>query len=343
MSIEQFIREMPKVDLHLEFEGALPKETLMLVADESNLISTMKQREYNEIVGYINRPEPKKYDDIARILAGWLKYPEDLSRTIYDIGLKLHKQQVRYAEVFISPALYTDNGLTFEQFMDGINDGSDRLFRAWKIRLNWILTIPRDRPRKGDDIARWATSATARKGHVIGLGLSGREDANPSAQFTKAFTTVQRKDLMTVCHMKTLPHTESVLEIMNALAPTRVNDIWGLSVEDVALLSSRGGRVVVTPTRDLRLGRYASLSAYPFRLLADNLSLSLGSGMPELYRTTLTDEYLNLTQAFSLQIDDIIQLSMNSISNSFLTEDEKADLKSSFQAEYDTLREKYGL
>lgn len=328
MSIEQFINQIPKVDLYLQFEGALPKETLLLIADESNIIATMKPREYNEIIGYINRPEPKKYDDIARIVGGWLKIPEDLTRAVYDIGVKLYKQNIRYAEVFISPALYTDAGLTFEQFIDAINDGRDRVLRAWKVRMDWVLTIPRDRPRKGDDISRWVTSATARKGNVIGLGLVGREDSQAVAQFAKPFQAAQKRELPTATHAKSYPNTEPLAEILEALNPSRLLDIWGVAENpaDLQLIAEKNLHAVVTPSRELRLGRVASLGAYPLRQLMSVIPVSLGSGMPELYGTTLTDEYKQIAKSLELAKDDIVQLAKNGINSSFLEENEKQAL-----------------
>src|SRR5690606_22028815 len=115
------------------------------------------------------------------------------------------KQNVKYAEITVNPAIYTDLGMSFQMLMEALNDGADRAERAWGVKLAWIMSMPRERPRKSDDIARWATSATAQKGNVVGMSLVGREDAQPVAQFKKAFSTVEKKNIPRISHAYSYP------------------------------------------------------------------------------------------------------------------------------------------
>ncbi len=341
MSLETFVRALPKVDLHVHLEGALQKETLLLIAEQNDIMSTMKAREYREQLTYIDRPDPKKFDDIARMHANWVRYPEDLTRIVYDLGVALHKQSVRYAEVFVSAAIYTDNGIAFDAMLEGLNDGRDRVLRAWQVTMNWVLTIPRDRPRKADDIVRWVTSATARKGHVIGLGLSGREDIQTADQFTKAFMTAQKKDIPTVAPAHSHPNAESVVQVVDELSPKRVTDSIGLAddAEGLQVLAEQNIPLVVTPTRDLRLGRVSSYANYPLPRLLEVLTVCLASGMPSLYHTTLNDEYLHMAQAHELTKEQLKQLALNGVRASFLPAAEKTAMLAAFEQEIDALAE----
>jgi adenosine deaminase len=340
MSLETFIQAMPKIDVHLQFEGALSKETIMRVVDQNDIAASLKHREYTELMGYLNKPDYKKMDDIARTYASWLRYPEDLSRAVYELGVALHKQNVRYAEVFISPAIYTDNGLAFEQFLDAINDGRDKALRGWKVRMDWVLTIPRDRPRKGDDISRWAISAMARKGNVIGMGVSGREDVQPISQFSKTLAAVEKKDLPTVAHVRSMPNAEPLAEILSALNVRRMTDVWGVvsDPEAFGLLVSRNTPLTVTPTREVRLGRIPSVKEYPLQALLAELPVTLASGMPELYRTNLQEEYLNVAKSLELSVEDIEKLMFNAIEMSFLPTDGKESMLGEFQLAFADLR-----
>jgi adenosine deaminase len=343
MSLESFIRAMPKVELHVHLEGAIQRDTLLMIAEQNNIAATMKPRQYRDWLALLEKPEYHRLDEIAHTLAGWLLYPEDWTRVVYDLGLSLARQNVRYAEVCISPAIYTDNGTSFETFLEAINDGRDRVERAWKVRLNWILTIPRDRPRKSDDIARWTMSAAARKGNVIGLGLSGREDAEPVNQFTKAFTAVEKKGLGRICHAHTFSHTEPLADIVHTLNPQRISDSWGIA-EDTATLSllvEKQLPLVVSPMREVCLGRIPDVSAYPLRPLFDGAPLVLASGMPELYRTQLNDAYLAAANKHGLDVTEIERLALNSVRYSFLPEDDKQAMLDSFANEFQKLREEH--
>jgi adenosine deaminase len=339
MSLESFIRAMPKVEVNVQLEGALQRETLLMIAEQNDIASTMKPRQWQEWLALVNKPDGTRIDDMMRTFGGWLKHAEDLTRVVYDLGLALSRQNIHYAEVGVLPTIYVDGGMTFEAFLEAINDGRDRVERAWKVHMNWILNIPRDNPRRGDDIARWTTSATARKGNVVGMGIIGREDTQPAGQFAKAFNTVEKKGLGRVCQARTLSNVEPLPDILEALNPSRITDAWGIAEDEAALslLAAQELPLVVTPTRELRLGRILAHTEYPLRTLADNLNLVISDGLPELYQTSLTDEYLAAAQ-HGLEVQEIEKLVMNSVRCSFMADDDKQAALNEFEAAFQELR-----
>ncbi|MCU0512725.1 MAG: hypothetical protein MUE40_09155 [Anaerolineae bacterium] len=340
MSLESFIRAMPKVEVHVHLEGALLRETLLMIAEQNDMAATMKPRQWNDWQRLVHRPDATRLDDMMRTFAGWLRHPEDLTRMVYEVGLAFSRQGVRYAEVCVCPILYTDQGMSFEAFLEAINDGRDRVERAWKVRMNWILTVPRDMPRRADDVARWATGAAARRGNVVGMGLMGHEDAQPAGQFAKAFATVEKKGGGRVCHARTVSHVEPLADIVQTLNPSRITDSWGLAEDAAALtlLADRGTPLVITPVREVRLGRIADYRAYPLRQLSDHIRLVIGSGYPELYQTTLTDEYVAVAAQHEMDVNEIEALNLNALAVSFLPEEEKQALATDFKNACQQLR-----
>lgn len=336
MSLETFIRAMPKVEPYVHFEGAIPRDTLMLVAEENDIAGGMKQRAYNDLVNSLTKPDISKIDELAITYAGWLKHAEDLVRVVYDMGLSFSRQNIRYAEVCISPATYTDGGMSFEAFLEAINDGRDRVERAWKVKMNWILTIPRDRPRKGDDVAKWVTSATARKSNVVGIGLSGREDAQPAGQFSKPFATVEKKGMGRIAHARTFSHVEPIQETIQVLNPQRITESWGIvdDPETLDFIAEREITLVAVPVRELRLGRIANYGEYPLAQLMDHLKVAIGTGMPSLYHATLTDQLVGLATQHNLTSNDLETLTRNTIASTFLTDEEKKALQDEFVKQF---------
>jgi len=327
---------MPKVELYAHFEGAIPRETLLMVAEENDIAASMKVRQYNDLVNSLTKPDISKIDELAATYVGWLKHPEDLVRVVYDMGLGFSRQNIRYAEVSISPALYTENGMPFEAFLEAINDGRDRVERGWKVKINWIFTIPRDRPRKGDDVAKWVVSAAARKGNVVGMGLSGREDAQPAGQFAKPFATVEKKGMGRVAHVRTFSHVEPVQETLQILNPPRITESWGIAddAETLEFIAQRDITFVAVAARELRLGRIASYGEYPLTKLMDHLKVVVGTGMPALYQTSLTDELVGLGVQHNLSLSDLETLTRHAIQGSFLGDDEKKTLQEEYVRQF---------
>lgn len=334
MSIETIIRAMPKVDLHVQLEGAISKEFTMLVAEQTDVARTYKKaKDYRTAMELFKEPKFDKIDEIARESSSWVRHPEDLARVVYDLAVNYSKQNVKYAEIAVNPAIYTDLGMTFQMLLEALNDGADRAQRAWGVDLNWVLSMPRERPRKSDDIARWATSVTAQKGNVVAMSVVGREDAQPIAQFKKAFATAEKKELPRITHMFSYPDADSFDGVVETVMPNRITDAWGVldDPDAVSYLVEHDIPVVVTPTREVKLGRIKSVAEYPISEMLDNgLNLIIGSGMPAFFETSLTDEYIKLAEG-GVSLTEIQLLIRNSIRAAYMPAEAKSDLMVEFE------------
>lgn len=339
MSVENWLEALPKVALNLQFEGAFEKDTLLLVAEQNDVpANTKRWRDWADLV---QNPDYNRLEELTRAFAAWVRYPEDLTRLVYDMGIVLHKQNVRYAEISILPAIYTDAGMSFEAFLDAINDGSDRLQRGWGLQLAWLLGMSRERPRKAEDIARWATSAAARKGHVVGVSLLGKESDQPSPPFKKAFTIAEKKNLVRASHAGSYGGAEATREVVENLAPDRLNDAWGLleDAELVELLAISQMPLFVSPTRELRLKRIPNYESYPLRAMLDaGLNVIIDPSMPVLTGTSLVDEYVAAVEFCGLKPDEVEQMLLNAVDASMLPLDVKADMIEDFNALYGQFR-----
>jgi len=207
--------------------------------------------------------------------------------------------------------------------------------------MSWIFCIPRDNPRSGDDVARWATGATARKGNVVALGLIGQEDAQPVGQFRRAFNTARKKEIFTVAHAGSTIGMEGIVPALEELEPNRLTDSWGLH-EDEAILKwivDAEIPVVVSLTRALKLGLIDKVSDYPLQQLYDSdLKIMLSSGMPSLYQTNLNEEYIKAHEDCGFDVDEIVDIAKRSIQYSFMDEDAKVDLLAKFDEEVEMAR-----
>jgi adenosine deaminase len=339
MSTESFIRAMPKVELNLHLEGSIRKDTLLTIAEQNDIPEEVKH--FSQWGTLLDNPDFVRLDEIISTITGWLRQPDDLTRVVYELGVSLAKQNVRYAEVHVNPLPYLVLGMTFEQFLSAINDGRSRVERGWRVRMSWILTIPRDDPRRADDILRWATGAAARKGGVIGMGLSGREDAQPAAQFERPFRTAQKKELPRVAEAGHILGAEGVLDVINQLEPERIVDGWGTvdAPDVIQLLTEKHITLDVCMARALCTGLVETYAKYPLReLYDDGITLTINSGMPAFYKTTLSDEYLAIIEHNDFLLEELEELALNAVRVSFQAEEEKAAMLAEFAAEYERLR-----
>lgn len=342
MSVETFIHAIPKIDLNVQFEGAVPQELVMLFAEQTDIAGTYKRRrDYDKWVTQFEEPDFSSIDELTREVYGWLRHPDDIARAVYDLGVSFSKQNIHYAEIAIIPSLYNANGLSFPDFLSAISDGADKAERGWNVHINWIFAIPREQPRRADETARWATGATAQRSNVVGLSLIGREDEQPIAQFQKAFSIAEKKALYRQTHVLSGSTKDTFGEMIEYVAPNRITDVWDL-LEDGDALShvvEHDIPVLITPSREIKLGRINSIGEYPIKdLLENGVNVVISSGMSELYKTSLTDEYTALATEAGLGVEDIQTLILNSVRASFQPNSDKEAMMEQFSEAFDTLK-----
>ncbi len=344
MSIAQFIQAMPKVELFVQLEGAVQKKTLQMIAEQNEVAESL--RHFQDWLNLLDKPDYKRLHEIIKVVGGWLVEPEDLTRLAYDVGTTLARQNVKYAEVCVNTMAYSQLQISPDEFLAAINDGRDRAQRAWGIELAWVFTVPRDEPRRADEIARWIGSITARRGNALGMGLTGRENIQPVEQFERAFKSVERKSIPRVVRAGDALGLEGVEKAIQALAPNRLLDAWGLasSPELMNAVADRQIGVGVNLTRAVKQGWIDNVSEYPLRTLYDaDVPVFLGSDMPALLHTTLNEQYQLAVEQCGMGVDEVITMSLNAVRASFLPDERKAEMAQAFEAQYAELRETAGV
>jgi adenosine deaminase len=331
MSVTSYFQALPKVELGVQFEGVVPQKTLLMIADQNDR-TTVKG--FANTKKLMQEPDYNHLEALTDQLAGWVEYPDDLTRMAYDIGVALGKQNIHYAEIGVNPLLYTQGSMSFEKFIEALYDGADRAKRGWNVTLTWVLNIPRADPRRADELTRWALGATGRKNGVVALGLSGKENLADIAQFERPFKNVEKKDLPRVIQAGDVDGATELSEVLSTTNPTRLIGGWGaVDSEDVLNeLATRQIPVAVCPTRELRYGRVAEYGDYPLRRLLDaGVQVVFTALLPELFKTTLADEYAHAVEAGLVSVDEAEEIALNSIRHSLLPADARAALIEQFE------------
>jgi adenosine deaminase len=338
MSVASYIEAMPKVELNLYLEGAMSRTILAMISDQNEIALSVKH--FQDWLNQVSKPDYKKLPDLIRMTCGWLQTTDDITRVVYEVAVALHKQHVRYAEISVNPILYTGLSLSLDEFLTAINDGSDRAKRAWGIDISWILTVPREEPRRADEIARMLTNTNTRRYNVAAIGLSGAEIAQPVGQFERAFKSVEKRGTPRVVRAGDHAGAEGVAKAIEVLSPNRLVDARGVT-EDPALMAALAESrtpVCVSMTRALKQGWITAAAEYPLRkLYDDDVVVVIGSDMPTYYGS-ITQEYRSAVEQGGLTLEELEEVALNAVRASFLPESEKAAMEAEFKQAYTRLR-----
>lgn len=339
MSLESFIQALPKVELGLQFEGCITTEAWRNVADlnEVNLL----QRQMRPWVNALEQPDITRLDELYNAVSQWAKYPEDLVRMVYDIGVSLVKQNVKYAEIGITPTRYINSENSFEALMEALSDGRDRAKRGWGIEIAWIFNVPRDEARRADDIIRLANNTTGRRHNVVGVALVGNESTQRLLDFERAFATAAKRPIVRAARAGEQLGGAGILDALNMLSLTRVQSAWPVG-HDAALcarLSQSGVPLDVPLSQAVGFKHVESLGDYPLRAaLEAGVRVTLTANATARLKTNTLEQYHLAATQCGATADDLAAIALNGVHASGLNDEQKQDLLAQFKADISAAR-----
>ncbi|MEW6456662.1 MAG: adenosine deaminase [Acidobacteriota bacterium] len=335
--IEQFITEMPKVELHLHLEGAIPLEMLF------NLI----QREGKDpsIKSLDDLRRKLTYTDFAHFIEVWtwkntfIKEERDFEEISYQMLNSLSKQNVKYVEAFYSPGDYWRQNLSTQGITEYLIKGREKAYHDFGIRCELIIDLIRDHgPEIGMQRLEEVTPYLG-KG-VIGIGLGGSEQDFPVDPYAFVYKEAKRRGFRLTAHAGEVVGAQSIWNAIKKLGVERIGH--GVRVyEDFQLMSLLKERQIpleMCVLSNVKTGICASVDVHPIRkYFEDGLMVTVNSDDPTMFNTSLTQEYLLLAQKLNFTLEEIKRLIINGIEASFMSSQDKEIMKSQFEKEWEEL------
>ncbi|MGH7727222.1 MAG: adenosine deaminase [Vulcanimicrobiaceae bacterium] len=284
------VHSLPKVQLHCHLEGTLAAASFLELAEKCGLQSERALGGPERAYAHANfREFLLTFAEVCRVLAE----PDDFARLAREFARAARAQNVRHAEVFVSPSVWA--------FFHRNLDASAALaaivaaFRAEDLSAALIVDLTRNFGLERAQEAVAQALAWAENGFpVVGIGLGGDEANFPAEMFSEPFARARAAGLHAVAHAGEAAGAASVRAAVELLGAERIGH--GIRVlEDAAvvgLLRERGVTLEVCPTSNYRTGVVAAAEVHPLgALLAAGLPCALDADDPALFETTLEREY----------------------------------------------------
>ena len=339
MTLADFIRAMPKVELHVHLEGAVQPATLLTLARRNGI--ALPADSVEGIRAWFTFVDFPHFIEIYFAISGCLLSPDDIELITREFLAGQAAQHIRHSEVTYTPYTHFNHkGLAFADQLAAINRARAWAARELGVTMSLTLDISRNvTPEEGLLTADWAIAHM--NDGVSALGLGGPEVGHPPEKFTEAFARARAAGLPAVPHAGETEGPASIWGALRTLDAVRIGH--GVRcLEDPALVAELRDRQIpleVCPTSNVCLGVVPSFEAHPLpRLIAEGLYVTLNSDDPPMFNTTLTDEYLQAAEAFDFGPAEIEGLVFNALRASLLPTDRKAALEAEFAAEFAALR-----
>lgn len=343
LPLDTFITRMPKVELHLHLEGSITPATLLRIARRNHI--DIPARDEAGVAQLFNYQNFQDFLTVFMALARSFIYGEDFEDIAYELGLDLADQNILYAEVMISPALYVMRGLDMDELVQGAAAGFARAERERGTRVRLAFDYGR---QFGVDLA-WQILEIAirnRRHGVVAWSIGGDEINHPPEPFAEVYVAARHAGLHTMAHAGEVAGPPSVWGAADVLACERLGH--GIrSIEDGALLAHLRERKIaldISPTSNIRTGAVANIGLHPLRRLFDaGLCVTLNTDDPTFFSTTLNDEYRLAACMFGFDADRLTTLARNGVQATFLPKDEQAALLLRFEDTIGALRAELGV
>jgi adenosine deaminase len=325
---------IPKVELHLHLEAAFPIDSLFRLMK--------KNRPDIDIQSIEQLEERLIYQDFEHFINVWtwkstfFLEEEDFEETTYDALISLSKQNVKYVEVFYSPGDFWPQKLLPAKITEYILRGAKRANIETGIRCHFIVDLIRDHgPETGmkrlEEIEPFLGSG------VIGIGIGGSEQLFPAELHRGVYQKARSMGFRLTAHAGEVAGARSIWSAINDLNAERIGH--GLrAYEDPLLLTYLKDTQIpleMCPISNLKTKAWNSTEMHPIRKYFDQgLLVTVNTDDPVMFNTSINKEYEYLAEQLNFSIDELEKISFNGIEASFLSEDEKQDLRIVFSQEW---------
>jgi|WetSurMetagenome_2_1015567.scaffolds.fasta_scaffold25386_2 adenosine deaminase len=326
-----WVREMPKVELHLHLEGAFTLETLLRLIRKHEPSTSL--RSVDDLRGRFIYADFSGFIDTWNWKNGYFRAGQDFELSAYHTLEALSRQNVLYVEPFFSPWDFRNNGPGMEEITESILAGCVRANRDFGIQWNLIADINREHgPEEG--MSRIEQVLRYRDRGVIGIGLGGREKEFPAGAFADVYARAARHNLLLTAHAGEADGPASIWAALDGLHVHRIGHGIRACEDDslVAALAERRVPLEVCVTSNVKTGVVPSLALHPVRTLFERqLCITINSDDPTMFDCSVTGEYLLLLDHLGFSIADIKTLSLNGVLASALDVSAKHRLSSRFE------------
>ncbi|WP_163123810.1 adenosine deaminase [Acinetobacter portensis] len=322
MSQLDFIRALPKAELHVHIEGTFEPELMFAIAQRNQIEIPYKSVE--EVKQAYNFHNLQSFLDIYYAGANVLIHEQDFYDLAWAYFEKCAEDKVVHTEMFFDPQTHTDRGIEFATVINGLQRACD----AAKVKLGITSHLIMCFLRHLSEEAAFKTleQALPYKEQIIGVGLDSSELGHPPSKFERVFAQAREEGFLIVAHAGEEGPAAYVWEALDLLKVNRI-DHGVRSEEDpklMARLVAEKMPLTVCPLSNLKLCVVDDMAKHNIRrLLQQGVHVTVNSDDPSYFGGYMNDNFIAITEALDLTTDELKQLSINSFEASFISREDK--------------------
>lgn len=321
----EFLRQLPKVELHLHIEGSLEPELMLKLAKRNNIE-----------LPYMNVEEAKaayQFDNLQGFLNLYfqgmsvLRTQQDFYELAMDYFRRARDEGVMHIDMHFDPQAHIQRGVPLEVVMAGLLQAKEQAEASLDLSVGVIMAFLRDRSE--DEALQVLEQAEPYWKFLDAIGLDSAELGNPPGKFKALFVRAKEIGLQRVAHAGEEGPAEYIAEALDTLDVERIDHGVRCLESSAVVKRLRDKQTVLTvcPLSNVSLKVVGKLDDHVLpTLLSEGLKVTISSDDPAYFGGGLLTNHLACAEAFGWGMDVFHQLNRNAIEEAFVSESRRHEL-----------------
>jgi adenosine deaminase len=321
-STEEFIRALPKAELHVHIEGTLEPELAFQLAAKHGV--KLPYASVEELRRAYQFKDLQSFLDIYYAGSEVLRDAEDFYLLTRAYLKKAHAQGVVHVEIFFDPQAHSARGVALSAVLDGMRRALLEAESQLGITFRLIMCFLRH--LSAAEAMRTLEEALAYKSVLAAVGLDSSESGHPPEKFVDVFARARQAGLPGVAHAGEEGPPAYIHGALDALQVFRIDH--GVRCEEDEALMQRLAReripLTMCPLSNVKLKVFDEIESHNLkRLLERGLCVTVNSDDPAYFGGYLLENYLAVQQGLDLSRTELATLARNSFEASMLAPADK--------------------
>ncbi len=329
--MDDFVRGLPKAELHLHIEGTLEPEMAFALAERNGV--ELPYPSVDALRSALAFTDLQSFLDVYYSTAVVLQTEADFRDLTVAYLERAAADGVRRAEIFFDPQTHTARGIPFDTVIDGISAGLAEGAERFGVSTGLIMCFLRHLPPS--EAMATLEMALPHRDKLLGVGLDSSEVGNPPDLFVEVYERARAEGLHTVAHAGEEGPPSYIWGALDLLGAERIDH--GVRAEEDPDLVARLVRdqipLTMCPLSNVRLAVFARLEDHNLgRLMEAGVKVTINSDDPAFFGGYVGANYTETAAALGLDREALVRIARNSLEAAFLPDDEKAALVAELDA-----------
>lgn len=318
IDVVEWLRGLPKAELHLHLEGTIKPETLVELSrrhdlEPLTLEGAERLYQYENFLGFLMS---------FKAVTERLKGPDDYELITYNMIRELARQGVVHAEVYVSfGIIFYWKQTEVEPYVAAIERGRERGETDFGTSVLWIVDAVRHfGVEEGARVFRKAAELKGKYPSIIGIGIGGDEARGPADQFRDLYKEAKNAGLRLTAHAGESVGPESVWSAIN-IGAERIGHALAAQhdAELIEVLARKQIPLEINITSNIKTGCCKGFDEHPVKeYFESGLMITLNSDDPPMFGSNLLGEYVLAQERYGFTLDQMRELAANAVEASFL-------------------------